>query len=141
MVLDYFVSFCDDGNCKPNSPYRCEYPQVKIAHANLLNDEPIDWNKNEYCNVILFQLEAFDKFRKGEKQWTVKFILNDKYCFEYEEDYWQASDYLNHEFAVADEKIPISEFEHGIDVQCELLCDGFVMCTMLVDIVITTVEG
>lgn len=139
MVLDYFVSFCDDGNCKPHSPYRCEYPQIKLAHANLLNKEDVDWTQEEYCKVLLFQLEAFDKFHRfKEGTWTVRFVLNGKYTFEYSEDYWMDSDYLNHEYDITEMKIPVQEFENGIDISCELLLNNEIVCPMLVDVVITT---
>lgn len=138
MILDFFTDFCSKGNCHSTSPYRCDYPEIKKAHAVSITE--LTELPHEIIQIIRFENDVLDKSYSccNDGVWKVWIRLNNKYEFTYEHSYFDARDYLIYEEDVSNFKIDITEFKDGIDIECKLLLNDKIVCPLFMDVIMIT---
>ena len=134
QAVDYFGNFCDNGNCKPNSPYRCEYPLIKEVNASIIKGSI----PTGEITQGLIQIEANDKFRRYiEGTWTVQLTINNKIVLNFEQDAYDYRDWISYTIPT-DELSELNKINWSdiINLKCKLLINNEIACPLSIDVVL-----
>lgn len=133
-AIDYYVNFCDDGNCMVN--HKCSYPITKQAYAhNFLNQQ---LPSNAIATTLLIEIEAEDKFHikyeTSDPIWTIILDLNNCHL-EFGLPLTSHKEHLVAEFPIDENLQPLLN-TNELFVSCSLWADQYVACPLNMDIVI-----